>query len=144
MDNLIDIASRFRKAIESTNQKQRPICMAKFPNGACGDATLLLGTYLIDLGEEPFNYMLGDRGNGIDDSNWSSHAWLQRDTLIVDITADQFPENKKSTIVTHNSPWHESLNGMTDHIADYKVYEKNTMSPLGPFYKVLVELMKCT
>jgi hypothetical protein len=39
--------------------------------------------------------------------NSGSHAWLRRDRLVVDITADQFEDQNRPVIVEIESEWHE-------------------------------------
>ena len=61
--------------------------MPSFPMGACGVSSALLG-----------GYFEGKRRRWIsmdkwyprypDPERWETHVWLQRDTLVVDITAD--------------------------------------------------------
>jgi hypothetical protein len=82
--------------------------MKSFPNGACGDTALLLGGFLVDLGHSGFDYICGERGTQADNT-WTSHAWLQRGHLFVDITADQFEDAPGSVIVELNSTWHQSF-----------------------------------
>ncbi|MFZ7338141.1 hypothetical protein ACLS0R_18080, partial [Comamonas jiangduensis] len=79
------VAFAFREAILSIPLNQRPLGLSKFPSGACGDTALLLGAYLNDLGELGFSYVSGCRGNH-EDNTWHTHAWLQRDNLLIDLT----------------------------------------------------------
>jgi hypothetical protein len=137
VDDLKIAATRFREALESIPSDERTITLQRFPIGACGDATLLLGTYLIETEEEPFDYMLGETNEDHEDSRWSSHAWLQRGDLVVDISADQFPEIDERIVVTLDSPWHKSLNGEAQHVADFKIYADNTMNPLSGMYRII-------
>jgi hypothetical protein len=137
-----EIASAFRKAIESIPARERPITLREFPRGSCGDASLLLGTYFIELGENPFDYMLGDTTDNHADPNWSSHAWMQRGDLIIDITADQFSEIDKEVIVSTESEWHRTLSGTKQHIADFNIYESNTMTPLREIYRRIKTILQ--
>lgn len=142
VEELKEIARGFRRAIESIPASERPITLQGFPAGACGDAVLLLGTYLIELGEAPFHYMLGDTTTDRDDPKWSSHAWMQRDGVVIDITADQFDGFDEAVIVAMDSSWHDSLNGKERHVADFNVYEQNTFSPLGGFYQEIKKILQ--
>jgi len=58
--------------------------LQSFPHGACGNASVLLGEWLIRKGIEDVEYVSGS-SNVI-----KSHAWLECDGLIIDITADQY------------------------------------------------------
>lgn len=58
--------------------------LQSFPLGACGHASVLLGEWLTRKGFNGVEYVSG-RSDQI-----NSHAWLECDGLIIDITADQF------------------------------------------------------
>jgi len=126
---------RFRSAMEHADKHCLPISLQDFPRGACGDATLLLAKYLEEHGFGSFNYMLGSR-------NGHSHAWLQQGDLIVDITADQFPDVADPVIVTRQSDWHNKFQGEAQHVADYEVYDERTRAILGGAYDKVIEMMK--
>ena len=109
IERVREVAIRVRSAIESIAPQDLPITFSHFPRGACGDACLLLGTYLEDqCGFDAFDYVSGERGSHTQDT-WTSHAWLQRGELIVDITADQFPDAPAPVIVAEPSLWHRGF-----------------------------------
>jgi hypothetical protein len=97
-------ARRFRDAIERCDRAALPFRLQAFPRRACGDTTDILGEYLTSLGLGSFLYISGTK-SGKDKE--ITHAWLLQGKLIVDITADQFPEVSDRVIVTERSPWHE-------------------------------------
>jgi hypothetical protein len=111
-------ACRVREAIEQVPVAERPIAFSSFPAGSCGDTCLILGTYFQDVcGFPVFQYVCGERGSQSDNS-WTTHAWLQRDTLIVDITADQFSDAPHPIIVEENSSWHQQFETEVLHPAN--------------------------
>lgn len=113
-----EAAVRVRRAIESIACEDLPITFSHFPSGACGDASLLLGTYLEDqCGFGSFDYISGERGSH-DQGTWTSHAWLQRGDLVVDITADQFPDAPAPVIVAAPSLWHRAFEVESTHPAN--------------------------
>jgi len=132
-----DAAERFRKAIEETDETRLPIALQEFPLGSAGDATPLLGTFLIESGLGKFDYVSGQRG-GDRKHRWTTHAWLQQGPLIVDITADQYRDCDEPVIVSRNSVWHEQFNGEKEHIADYRIYDDYTERTLGKAYRTIV------
>ena len=71
LNELKELASAFRAALESADRSRLPVTLQAFPHGACGDTALLLAKFLEEHGHGQFDYMLGRRGDG-------SHAWLQR------------------------------------------------------------------
>lgn len=96
-----------------------PIGLAEFPRGACGDTSLLLGTLLVDHGVAGFEYICGDRGSH-DDGTWTSHAWLHRDGLVIDITADQFDDGPGPVIVSSDSAWHRGFDWDSPSPSDFR------------------------
>ena len=71
----------------------------------------MLGTYLEELGYGQFFYQLGFYGT-VEREPHGTHVWIAQNDLVVDITADQFPDIDDEIIVTKSSPWHAALNGL--------------------------------
>lgn len=130
---ITETAIIYREAIERC-RFDLGLTFKRFPRGSCGDATPLLGSYFIDLRIFEFDYYCGDYGSHAD-GTWSSHAWLQKDDIVVDITADQFQDVNDKVIVSTNSDWHRKLNGKGLHIADYRVYDGFALANLAEMYK---------
>jgi hypothetical protein len=127
ISHIIDMAERFRAAIEACEPESLPIGLQSFPAGACGDATLLLARYLRDKGHDGFVYICGVREG-------RSHAWLKRESLIVDITGDQFPENECRVCVTRTSHWHRQFDIDQETTADFDEYDSHSRSILRSAY----------
>jgi len=113
------IATQVRRAIEGLSRSQLPITMSAFPAGSCGDATLLLGTFFKDEGLDGFVYISAERGTK-SDNTWTSHAWLARGALVVDITADQFPDGPGPVVVAEPSDWHAQFEVHDTHSSDLR------------------------
>lgn len=96
IEAIVRASERFRAAIERCNPAALPITTQSFPEGACGDAVTLLGHYLKDEGFGRSYYWSGWRVEG---ERRFSHAWLQFGGMVVDITADQFPDVEERLIV---------------------------------------------
>jgi hypothetical protein len=77
-------------------------------------------------------YVCGQRGPNL------SHAWLQVEDIIVDITADQFGE--PPVIVTTNTKWHEGWTWESPRapICDEKSW---SLYPFGA-WEAIVKTMK--
>ncbi|MBU2911869.1 hypothetical protein [Vibrio splendidus] len=78
-----------------------------FPSGCCGDATDLLGLYLLKYHGLESDYVCGQ---GLGDNSNQTHAWLVCQDYIIDITADQFNNDGyelPSVIIDKQSPFHE-------------------------------------
>jgi len=121
MKRVVEIAWHMRRAIEAVPKNELPLPMSNFPVGACCDASLLLGTYLIECREWGFLYVRGERGLQADKS-WTSHGWLTRDDLIIDITADQFADAPAAVIVERNSLWHRNFEWANPEPSDFRVW----------------------
>lgn len=140
VDRLQSHSARFRSALDALSPKLG-LSFCRFPLGACADSSLLLGTYLAEQGFGAFHYMLGSYGDEFR-GNFSSHAWLQQGELIVDVTADQFPDITAPVIVTHNSHWHRMLRGERHHIADYRRYGASVDAELAPHYALICQWLQ--
>ncbi|GAA0736780.1 hypothetical protein Drose_35940 [Dactylosporangium roseum] len=105
-------ASAFRAGLERGGL--RMVSLAEFPKGSCGDACELLGQFLADSGLGDWQYRSGKR-----DEPFHTHAWLEQDGLILDITADQFPDIDEPVILTRDSGWHAQFQLMGGgHVAN--------------------------
>jgi len=103
-----------------------------FPGGWCDDCSRVLGSLLREQGENGFERVVGRRGEHLE----KSHVWLRRGDLIVDITADQFPEEGTAPVmVTTDHVWHdgweqysEALEEIDTNRTEGKLYDaiKNT------------------
>ncbi len=98
------LAKAFRQAIQKCDQDLLPINFERFPNGACGVTSRLLQKYLRERDQGEFNYIYGIRT--WKSQSWRSHAWLEQNGLIVDITADQFYDMRRAVLVTTDRAWH--------------------------------------
>ncbi len=97
LELLHSLANLFRHAIEKTDTLPAPL--DRFPKGSCGEASLLLAQWLWEHGFES-RYYCGVR------TDLASHAWLEIDDMIVDITVDQFPEFPYPVYVGSLTPFH--------------------------------------
>lgn len=127
-------AGRFRAAIQRCPRHLLPVTLHAFPRGACGDATILLGEFLAAEGFGTFDYVAGERFG----PHYQSHAWLERDGLIVDITADQFAGAKEPVIVSRENRWHRRFRRDVRHPARIDVYtDSHTSAMLRTVYAAI-------
>ncbi len=73
-----------------------------FPNGACTEMSWLLTRWLMNKGYRNITYC-----QGASPLIQHSHGWLEVDSIVVDITADQF--GRPPVIVTRHSDFHSSF-----------------------------------
>jgi hypothetical protein len=107
-ENVYEIASIVRDIVEEVSVEIVTgvgwFPQAPFPSGWCQDTSRALGKLLKDQGETGFMLVFGRRPG----DHRKTHVWLERDGLIVDITADQFtPEICARAIVTTDRSWHD-------------------------------------
>jgi len=130
------IGKRIREIIEVTPQNKRTGHMEAFPRGACGDCSLIIGTYLLKNGFQNVEYVVG-----VDDGE-QSHAWLECDGVIVDITADQFGAGIQPIIVTKDKSWHSKFKGQKRESCDFREYQDPTIYELYDFSEIMTESMR--
>ncbi len=129
------LALKFRTGIEQCDRRSLPITFENFPQGACGDASLLLGKYLHDGGFGSFQYVCGIRRRRHEKHE---HAWLRRGAVIIDITADQFSEIHQPVIVTTAHRWYNAFSLRNQHVADYELYDARTKDMFADAYRRIV------
>jgi hypothetical protein len=138
---ILKMAIQFRLAIESTPPEDRPIGMQDFPNGACGDTALLFGAYLVDHAIPGFKYICGERGSNADNT-WFSHAWLQRNDLVVDLTADQFSDAPAGVIVSSPLPWHKQFRTEQGQESDFRKWRGHGIDLLYQMYARVLGILQ--
>lgn len=138
-DRILTLATEFRDLIERCDKHDLLPTMHSFPRGCCGDASILLARYLADHGEPGFLYVCGERRK--QEGGYGSHGWLQRDRLIVDITADQFGEIDQHVIVTDRSAWHDALHCSRHHLADYRDRLRGDPRDLAQFDRTYTRIL---
>ncbi len=101
------LATEFRRAVEIARREgcfTSDIVMRGFPRGCCGDASDLVGEYLLNAGYENIWYVCGTYYPDTEDEDADflgrqSHAWISigyptdTDSIVVDITGDQFQDS---------------------------------------------------
>ncbi len=92
-------ATLIRRALEQIAHTLEGL--QSFPDGACGHASVLLGEWLTRKGIVGVEYVSG-RSDEI-----RSHAWLECDGLIIDITADQFGTGMPPVFVGRGRRFHD-------------------------------------
>lgn len=128
------IGRLIRDIIEITPQAKRTSHMEEFPSGACGDCSLIMGTYLLQNGFQNVEYVVGKDGE-------QSHAWLECDGVIVDITADQFGPEIQQIIVTKDKTWHSKFSNQQRDCCDFREYQDPTIYELYDFSDIMAPLM---
>lgn len=108
--SILKDVSAFRQTLESLEKSNFPsmtsFYCSDFPRGCCGDTAELLGCLLTLKYQQECLYV---SATGLGDNYSISHAWLEVDGYIIDITADQFNDDGydvEAIIVTKDSYFH--------------------------------------
>jgi hypothetical protein len=86
-----------------------PEQLPEFPRGCCGPVSWVLGAVLGNKYGHNVVYVLGKRDNvsyGHHQKEPQSHAWVEINDIIVDITSDQFPD-RPSVYVNKDRIWYD-------------------------------------
>lgn len=127
----------FRCGIELAKD-ELPKYFQHFPWGCCGNICLLLGHYLQNKGLGTYFYILREYKK-------QSHAWLAREKIYVDITADQFLEIKRKIIIDYKSKleWYKKYHGEYQNIADFSIYkDKRTPVEMELCYNIIIKKLE--
>jgi len=129
IEEIRKLSAELRNAITKMGPEELPNSsfLLRFPNGCCGDASNLLAKYLRENNIES-QYVWGMKGE-------QSHAWLECCDLIIDITADQFPEIKEKILVTSDKSWHKNFKGQRRSDGDFEMFESYNKNRLKTIYK---------
>lgn len=139
-DQVRETAKQLRRLLDSMPKPELPPAMREFPRGSCGDTSLLLGALLADRGFRGFDCVSAERGL-IVDGTWTSHAWLVSESLIVDITADQFPDAPAAIIVARKSSWHAQFTITHTTHGDFRASCAPTNGELQVLYSKLKHML---
>ena len=105
-----DVTHSFRSGLEAQQaQGLLPTHLQSFPRGCCGVVSELLGDYL--------NTQLGLQAEYVcADLNGGSHAWLELDGVVIDITGDQF-DGRPPVFIAAKDEWYACWEESSRHIA---------------------------
>ncbi|WP_051337302.1 hypothetical protein [Leisingera daeponensis] len=103
-DSLHQDVQNFREALDACHSDLDPTVFGHFPSGCCGTVSELLAAFLEEQGHGSWPYVCGTRL--MEDGQNATHAWLERDGCIIDITRDQF-DKRQPGLVTADRSWHD-------------------------------------
>ena len=89
--------------------QQRGVGFENFPAGTCGPVSELLGRLLFERTSIRGTYVCGSGHPALKPS--TTHAWLEFNEFIVDLTHDQFADTGLSGWVFERSTWHGRFAG---------------------------------
>ncbi len=101
------IARAARAGLEATPRAELGIGFEHFPLGTCGPVSELMGRIVLELTGSRGVYVCGLSHPCLEANQ--SHAWLEVEGLIVDLTHDQFPSTGVTGYVLDASAWHSQF-----------------------------------
>ena len=129
VDKLRQIVITFDLAISPIAQKYRSV-FGEYPRGSCGSASEMLGHHL----KMNYSFKTTYCNGAIHDPEFHSHAWLEFDSLIIDITCGQFEDFPYNCpYVGLDDRWHSKWNAQRRPIME----ATGGMEYWGPAYQEL-------
>lgn len=117
-----ELTWKFRNLLEKADKSSLPVQLETFPRGCCWDAAVLLAHFLTQSGHGPFDLITGER-KSLGATSCQSHAWLEKDGFVIDITADQFGGFPGPVIVSNDSDWHQTFFTENTGVAEIGKYD---------------------
>lgn len=108
MEELLQFVQKVKTALKDEVIKRSYIEFHDFPEGACMDASTLLGVLLDKNGFGLYQLVSASNERG----KWFSHTWLENDKYLIDITANQFnswPEQPLAISLAEKPSHYQSL-----------------------------------
>ena len=145
IDQIRCLATKFRTAMEKTTFSDPEL--KSFPRGACGPTTILLSQFLMEHGIKGMTYYCGLHLL-IKENKTQSHAWIDLDGLIIDITGDQFKDKAEygffdiPVYVGQMDQFHSLFHEMQTHpLRGYMDYDESTKARYSIEYKKVLYTM---
>lgn len=101
-NNIEKIAKNLKSALYKADKKKLTIEFENFPIGSCGGACDILFFFLQENGYKNIKYVCGEKSS-------KTHAWLEFDSFIIDITIQQFDKSITDVIFPLNSLIHKKF-----------------------------------
>ena len=141
MKELREIAKKVRDAIIAASRVERHISFDDFPLGSCRHASLILGTYLEEHGFGNWELVSGEKRT-VGEEYESTHAWLMKGSIIIDITASQFEEIDEDVVCCNiDSPWHKQFVDIEYESSNFWCSDEGAHVPLSPLYRKVCQIM---
>ncbi|MEK7763332.1 MAG: hypothetical protein AAB433_17285 [Nitrospirota bacterium] len=137
IENLLIIATDFRRAFEDNDLSKAPGFLPHFPEGCCSWATWMIGHFLKFEMYQSVEEINAERAS---QNGTIPHAWLSADGIIIDITSDEFEDSEARVIVSRNSDWHKTWSIVqTVEIQRIDIYDRIGIGPrASDIYELLV------
>lgn len=113
-DQLVLLANAARGGLMGMDAQRRDMGFERFPWGSCGDTAHLIGRIVFERTGRVGTWVVGDHHPAL--KSTQTHAWMEIDGFIVDLTYDQFDGTGLTGWVLSQSPWHAGFARRTDSL----------------------------
>lgn len=135
--DLLEAAATFRSAIERVANSLGDFEFRDFPRGSCKASSLIFARFLNARWGLESVLVTGHRGTPSDPS-WATHAWLEVNGTIVDLTADQFLDAPGPVVVSSQSEWHLRFNARKRYPASTHEYHQEALARFERQYAAVI------
>ncbi|MCC4800269.1 hypothetical protein BCT30_05100 [Enterovibrio norvegicus] len=132
------VATLVRKIIENVVSESTyvDVELQNFPSGSCEVSSVILGLYLKDKYDINVVQSVGKRPSPDCDYSENNHVWLTvNETVVVDITADQFDDFSSKVFVGRDSAFHDTFEVYDIRPLDFSYLLRRGSEGYGSIYK---------
>ena len=135
--DLVLAVTAFRDALEGYSRKHPDSSWKDFPAGCCFLASTLLARFLAETGHGAADRITDAWRPVPNEDQPESHAWLCLGGIVIDITADQFPRQRRVIVSVGETPFHRSFEGRK-----VRPYDPASHKSLNAVYRAILREVK--
>jgi len=119
--------------------------LQNFPSGACEVSSVILGLYLKENFDVNVIQSVGKRPSPDCEYSENNHVWLTvNESVVVDITADQFDDFSSKVFVGRDSDFHDTFEVYDARPVDFSYLLRRGSEGYGNIYKEVVTRIAST
>ncbi|MFA0539034.1 hypothetical protein AB4518_21875 [Vibrio sp. 10N.222.54.E8] len=144
VSELKTVATLVRKVIKKVVSESTyvDVELQRFPSGSCEVSSVILGLYLRDKYAVNVVQSVGKRPSPECEYSENNHVWLTvNETIVVDITADQFDDCLEKVFVGRDSAFHDTFEVYDTRPVDFSCLLRRGSEGYGHIYKEVVTRM---
>ncbi|MDW7547722.1 hypothetical protein [Pseudoalteromonas peptidolytica] len=147
ISELKTVATLVREMIENVISEFTyvDIELQNFPSGACEVSSVILGLYLKEKYDVKVVQSVGKRPSPDCGYSENNHVWLTvNESVVVDITADQFDDFSSKVFVGRDSTFHDTFEVYDTRPIDFGYLLRRGSAGYGSIYKEVATRMAST
>ncbi|MDH5935664.1 hypothetical protein L8R84_05850 [Vibrio splendidus] len=144
VSELKTVATLVRKVIKKVVSESTyvDVELQRFPSGSCEVSSVILGLYLREKYAVNVVQSVGKRPSPECEYSENNHVWLTvNETIVVDITADQFDDCLEKVFVGRDSAFHDTFEVYDTRPVDFSYLLRLGSEGYGHIYKEVVTRM---